>query len=105
MNRTMRSRLAKIEASRPGGRAPTFLLSGYPISDEVAREALVRWRELVADGCASANGEALYLMAAEVTKEEWERERCGSGGDEMNRRLYTRLDDLPRGFAKTTVVN
>jgi hypothetical protein len=101
MNRTTRSRLAKIEASRPGGRAPTFLLSGYPISDELAHEALVHWRELVADGRASANGNALYLMAPEMTKEEWQKERCGNGGDEVNRRAYTRPDDLPRGFAKT----
>jgi hypothetical protein len=100
MNRTMRSRLTKIEASRPGGKAPTALLSGYPISDELAREALVHWKELVADGRASADGNALYLMAPEVTKEEWEPERCGSGGDEVNRQPYTRLDDLPRGFAK-----
>jgi hypothetical protein len=32
-----------------------------PISDEVAREALVYWRELVKDGLASADGNALNL--------------------------------------------
>ena len=105
MNRSMRSRLTKIEASRPGGKAPTALVSGYPISAELAREALMRWRELVADGRASADGNALYLMAPEMTKEEWQRERCGNGENEVSHRLYTRLDDLPRGFAKTTVVN
>jgi hypothetical protein len=55
--------------------------STSPISDELAREALVHWRELVADGRASADGNPLY----------WE----GGGG-----RAHLQMPAPPRGAGR-----
>ncbi|MDR7039844.1 hypothetical protein J2X36_004622 [Methylobacterium sp. BE186] len=63
-------RLEKIEAARHIGQ-PIKIIANYPVGDEDARDALMNWRQWVADGRASVKGKVLWLMQPPLTVEEW----------------------------------
>ncbi|MER2269843.1 hypothetical protein [Methylobacterium oxalidis] len=63
-------RLEKVEARRHVGQ-PTKIIANYPVEDEEARDALIHWRQWVAEGRASVKGAVLWLMQPPLTVEEW----------------------------------
>lgn len=67
-------RLARIEASRGTG-APTAILTdraiGDPAGDLEAADALVNWRQWVAQGRATVRHGVLCLNRPEMTAKEW----------------------------------